>query len=84
VRYRIALSLNKVLLDTSGLDSRDIHTYRLLRFLVIRMKRCVIQFSYQNTRSVGRRSKGKEEAMGVKSLILWIKQELKVDGNYVK
>jgi len=48
------------------------------------MKRCVIQFSYQNTRSVGRRSKGKEEAMGVKSLILWIKQELKVDGNYVK
>ena len=48
------------------------------------MKRCVIQFSYQNMRSVGRRSKGKEEAMGVKSLILWITQQLKVDGNYVK
>ena len=84
LRYRIALSLNKVLLDTSGLDSRDIHTYRLLHFFVIRMKRCVIQFSYQNTRPAGRRSKGKEEAMGVKSFILWMKQELKVDGNYVK
>lgn len=48
------------------------------------MKKCIIQFSYQNTRSAGRRSKVKEEAMGVKSLILWMKQELKVDGNYVK
>lgn len=48
------------------------------------MKKCIIQFSYQNTRSAGRRSKVKEEVMGVKSLILWMKQELKVDGNYVK